>query len=79
MVGEYEPKTQGRLFCWLPVKKSKTMVKRRKYAGMTLLEVLVALAIFATAAMSVIRAVSQHINTVGYLEQKMFAAMVNRC
>ncbi|MGR2852122.1 type II secretion system minor pseudopilin GspI [Vibrio vulnificus] len=52
------------------------MVKRRKYAGMTLLEVLVALAIFATAAMSVIRAVSQHINTVGYLEQKVFAAMV---
>ncbi len=52
------------------------MVKRGKYAGMTLLEVLVALAIFATAAMSVIRAVSQHINTVGYLEQKMFAAMV---
>ncbi len=44
--------------------------------GMTLLEVLVALAIFATAAISVIRSVSQHINTISYLEEKMFAAMV---
>ncbi|KGK10042.1 type II secretion system protein GspI [Vibrio navarrensis] len=52
------------------------MANRRKSRGMTLLEVLVALAIFATAAMSVIRAVSQHINTIGYLEEKMFAAMV---
>ncbi|WP_428754165.1 type II secretion system minor pseudopilin GspI [Vibrio cionasavignyae] len=44
--------------------------------GMTLLEVLVALAIFATAAISVIRSVSQHINTLSYLEEKTFAAMV---
>lgn len=44
--------------------------------GMTLIEVLVALAIFATAAISVVRAVTQHINTLGYLEEKMFAAMV---
>ena len=44
--------------------------------GMTLLEVLVALAIFAIAALSVIRSVSQHINTMSYLEEKMFAAMV---
>ncbi|MCZ8501996.1 type II secretion system minor pseudopilin GspI [Vibrio lentus] len=43
--------------------------------GMTLLEVLVALAIFATA-ISVIRAVTQHINTLSYLEEKTFAAMV---
>jgi general secretion pathway protein I len=43
---------------------------------MTLLEVLVALAIFATAAISVIRAVTQHINTLSYLEEKTFAAMV---
>lgn len=48
----------------------------RRVRGMTLLEVLVALAIFATAAISVIRSVSQHINTVSYLEEKMFAAMV---
>lgn len=44
--------------------------------GMTLIEVLVALAIFATAAISVVRSVSQHINTLGYLEEKTFAAMV---
>lgn len=44
--------------------------------GMTLLEVLVALAIFATAAIAVVRSVSQHINTLSYLEEKTFAAMV---
>ncbi|EAS40807.1 type II secretion system protein GspI [Photobacterium profundum] len=44
--------------------------------GMTLLEVLVALAIFAIAALSVMKAVSQHLNTLGYLEQKTFAIMV---
>ncbi len=49
---------------------------RFRVRGMTLLEVLVALAIFATAAISVIRSVSQHISTVSYLEEKMFAAMV---
>ncbi|MGG5571529.1 type II secretion system minor pseudopilin GspI [Vibrio diazotrophicus] len=48
----------------------------KKHKGFTLLEVLVALAIFATAAVSVIRAVSQHINTVQYLEEKTFASMV---
>jgi len=48
----------------------------KKHNGFTLLEVLVALAIFATAAVSVIRAVSQHINTLTYLEEKTFAAMV---
>ncbi len=48
----------------------------KKHNGFTLLEVLVALAIFATAAISVIRAVSQHINTVSYLEEKTFASMV---
>lgn len=44
--------------------------------GMTLLEVLVALTIFATAALSVLRSVTQHINTLSYLEEKTFASMV---
>lgn len=44
--------------------------------GFTLLEVLVALAVFAVAAMSILKAVSQHVNTLGYLEEKTFAAMV---
>ncbi len=48
----------------------------KKRSGFTLLEVLVALAIFATAAISVIRSVSQHINTISYLEEKTFASMV---
>ncbi|MDK9737802.1 type II secretion system minor pseudopilin GspI [Vibrio sp. D404a] len=56
------------------MKKSNLSSKRQR--GMTLLEVLVALAIFATAAISVIRAVTQHINTLSYLEEKTFAAMV---
>ena len=51
-------------------------VARRSNQGMTLLEVLIALAIFATAAISIVRSVSQHINTIGYLEEKTFAAVV---
>lgn len=50
--------------------------KRHRQRGMTLLEVLVALAVFATAALSVMKAVSQHLNTLSYLEEKTFAAMV---
>lgn len=57
-------------------KQARPHWSRRRTRGMTLLEVLVALAIFATAAISVIRSVSQHINTISYLEEKMFAAMV---
>jgi general secretion pathway protein I len=48
----------------------------RHKKGFTLLEVLVALAIFAVAALSIMKAVSQHLNTLGYLEQKTLAAMV---
>lgn len=48
----------------------------KQYQGFTLLEVLVALAIFAIAALSVMSAVSQNLNTLGYLEQKTLAAMV---
>ncbi|RTZ14592.1 type II secretion system protein GspI [Vibrio aquaticus] len=49
---------------------------RKSDRGFTLLEVLVALAIFATAAIATIRSVSQHINTLNFLEEKTFAAMV---
>ena len=51
-------------------------MSRQQNRGMTLLEVLVALAVFATAALSVMKSVSQHMNTLGYLEEKTFAAMV---
>jgi len=57
-------------------KQAHSYFSHHRRRGMTLLEVLVALAIFATAAISVIRSVSQHINTISYLEEKMFAAMV---
>ncbi|MBD1576010.1 type II secretion system minor pseudopilin GspI [Vibrio sp. S11_S32] len=56
------------------IKQTKQI--RQPSRGMTLLEVLIALAIFATAAISVIRAVTQHINTLTYLEEKTFASMV---
>lgn len=52
------------------------MRKNSVVRGMTLLEVLIALAIFATAAIAVIRSVGQHINTITHLEDKTFAAMV---
>ena len=49
---------------------------RRNERGLTLLEVLVALAIFAMSAMALIRSVGQHINTLTLMEEKAFAAMV---
>ena len=42
----------------------------RAKRGMTLLEVLIALAIFATAAIATIRSVSQHINTLEVILKK---------
>ncbi|MGF1701002.1 type II secretion system minor pseudopilin GspI [Photobacterium makurazakiensis] len=60
---------------WRRYRRTK-QVKPSSQRGMTLLEVLVALAVFATAALGVMRAVSQHLNTLGYLEEKTFAAMV---
>jgi general secretion pathway protein I len=47
-----------------------------KYRGMTLLEVMFALAIFATASLSVINAVSQQIDSLSYMEEKTFASWV---
>ncbi|WP_260260141.1 type II secretion system minor pseudopilin GspI [Vibrio intestinalis] len=49
---------------------------KRNNRGMTLLEVLVALAIFALSAMAIVRSVGQHINTLTLMESKTFAAMV---
>lgn len=49
-------------------------LKRRR--GMTLIEVLVALTIFATASLSVMRAVTQHTRTLDYLQDKTLAAIV---
>ncbi len=48
----------------------------RTLRGLTLLEVLVALAIFSTAAISVMTSVMQHLNTLTYLEEKTFASLI---
>lgn len=47
-----------------------------KSRGMTLLEVMVALAIFATASLSVIKAVTQQVDSLAYMEEKTFASWV---
>ncbi|MGX9417948.1 type II secretion system minor pseudopilin GspI [Vibrio sp. RC27] len=47
-----------------------------KHRGMTLLEVMLALAIFATASLSVIKAVSQQVDSISYMEEKSFASWV---
>ena len=48
----------------------------RQTLGFTLIEVLVAMAVFAVAAMAVLNATGQHVNSLGALEEKTFAAMV---
>ncbi len=48
----------------------------RRNRGMTLLEVMLALIVFATAALGVQFAVGQHLNSLGHIEQKMFATIV---
>jgi general secretion pathway protein I len=42
----------------------------RKQQGMTLIEVMVALAIFAVAALSIVSMTGEHIRSLSYLEQK---------
>jgi general secretion pathway protein I len=58
------------------ITKRPPSVFRRSQLGMTLIEVMVALAIFATASLAVIQAVTQHINSLSYLEEKTIASMV---
>ncbi|WP_235607600.1 type II secretion system minor pseudopilin GspI [Salinivibrio kushneri] len=52
------------------------LVRANSQQGMTLLEVLVAVAIFAVAALSVMKATGQHTRSLSRLEQKTLAAMV---
>lgn len=47
-----------------------------KYQGMTLLEVMVALLIFALTATTVMKAASEHLRSIGMLEELTFATWV---
>ncbi len=48
----------------------------KKQSGFTLIEVLVAMAVFAITAMAVLNATSQNARTLMLLEEKTFASMV---
>lgn len=48
----------------------------KKIRGFTLIEVLVAMAVFAVTAMAVLNATGQNANTLMLLEEKTFASMV---
>lgn len=48
----------------------------RKNLGFTLIEVLVAVAIFAVSAMAVLNATGQNVTTLGVLEEKTLASIV---
>ena len=47
-----------------------------RQSGMTLIEVMVALAVFSLAALSVVSVASEHLRSVSYLEQKTIALWV---
>jgi len=49
---------------------AKNHVTHRSQKGMTLIEVMVALAIFAVAALSIVNMAGEHIRSLSYLEQK---------
>jgi len=48
----------------------------RKQWGMTLIEVMVALAVFALAAVSVVTVATEHLRSIAYLEQKSIATWI---
>ncbi|SQD79154.1 type II secretion system minor pseudopilin GspI [Moritella yayanosii] len=47
-----------------------------KQAGMTLLEVMVAMAVFATAGLAVMKVATENLSSLAYLEEKTFANWV---
>jgi len=54
----------------------KNSVDLKKSAGMTLLEVMLALVILASAGLAVMQSASQSLNNQNYLQQKTFASWV---
>ncbi len=57
---------------------SKKMVplRLRSQMGMTLLEVMVALGVFAAAGLAVMNTASEHVRSLSYLQEKTFATWV---
>lgn len=51
-------------------------MNKRRTAGFTLLEVLIALAVFALSAFAVLRQISQSVQQSQYLEQKTYALWI---
>lgn len=47
-----------------------------KQSAMTLLEVMVAMAVFATAGLAVMKSASENISSVSYLEDKVFSSWI---
>ena len=51
-------------------------VNLKRQLGMTLIEVMVALAVFALAAVSVVSVATEHLRSIAYLEQKTLAVWI---
>ncbi|MGC3836488.1 type II secretion system minor pseudopilin GspI [Moritella viscosa] len=56
-----------------PCLGKKTLFKQ---AGMTLLEVMVAMAVFGTAGLAVMKVATENLSSLAYLEEKTFANWV---
>jgi general secretion pathway protein I len=52
------------------------MSRIKAHGGMTLLEVMVALGVFATAGLAVMNTASEHVRSLSYLQEKTFATWV---
>lgn len=55
---------------------NKGFVAGSRATGFTLIEVMLALSIFALAALAAVKAASEHLNSIGYLQDKTFARFV---
>ena len=54
----------------------RMIARKTRQGGMTLIEVMVALAVFAIASLSVVNVTTEHIRTLTYIEQKNIAQWI---